>query len=105
MHINSKLYSGTLYVVLNGELDENAALYARETLDRLFATSGVKQIIIDLSQLDFMDSTGIGLFIGRYKRMQKLGVPIFVTNPSSQIEKIFNMTGLYKIMPKIAQED
>ena len=105
MHINSKLYNGTLYVVLNGELDENAFSYTRETLDLLFAKRGIQQIIFDLSELKFMDSTGIGLFLGRYKRMKKLGVPIYVANPSTQIEKIFKMSGIYNLMPKIAEEE
>ena len=60
------------------------------------------QIIIDLSELDFMDSTGIGVLIGRYKRMKDKHIPIFICNPSTHAERIFKMTGLYDIMPKIS---
>lgn len=101
MHINSKIYNRTLYVLLCGELDENSAVHARDKLDELFSGNRFSQIIIDLSQLDFMDSTGIGVLIGRYKKMKLRQIPIYISNPSKHIEKIFKMTGLYEIMPKI----
>lgn len=101
MHIKSKVYNKTLYVLLCGELDEHSATHTRLTLDKLFSRSDFEQIIIDLSELDFMDSTGIGVLIGRYKRMKNRHIPIFICNPSKHAEKIFKMTGLYEIMPKI----
>ncbi|MGI5841720.1 MAG: STAS domain-containing protein [Christensenellales bacterium] len=102
MQIKSKLYNNTLYVVIAGELDEHSAFYTRTKLDEIFLKSSVKQIIIDLSELDFMGSTGIGVLIGRYKKMKDKGVSIFICNPSIHAEKIFKMTGLYEIMPKIS---
>ena len=101
MHIKSKIYKKTLYVLLCGELDENSAIHARDKMDELFSNNGFSQIIIDLSELEFMDSTGIGVLIGRYKKMKSKNIPIFICNPSKQAEKIFKMTGLYEIMPKI----
>ena len=101
MHIKSKIYNKTLYVLLCGELDEHTATHARLTLDKLFSETGFNQIIIDLSELEFMDSTGIGVLIGRYKKMKSRQIPIFICNPSKHAEKIFKMTGLYEIMPKI----
>ena len=101
MHIKSRVYNGTLYVVMCGELDENSASNARLTLDEIFDAGSFKQIIIDLSELEFMDSTGIGVLIGRYKKMKLKKIPIYICNPSRQAEKIFKMTGLYDIMPKI----
>ena len=101
MHIKSKLYNKTLYVLLCGELDEHSATHVRMTLDNIFSNGNFNQIIIDLSELEFMDSTGIGVLIGRYKRMKNRNIPIFICNPSKHAEKIFKMTGLYEIMPKI----
>lgn len=102
MQIKSKIYNFTLYVMISGELDEHTALYTRNKLDEIFSKIDFKQIIIDLSELDFMDSTGIGVLIGRYKKMKDKGVSIFICNPSTHAEKIFKMTGLYDIMPKIS---
>ena len=67
----------------------------------MFSSNGFRQIIIDLSELSFMDSTGIGVLIGRYKKMKDKNIPIYICNPSKHAEKIFKMTGLYEIMPKI----
>lgn len=70
MKINSKLYNNILYVSFNGELDEYNAKQAKETLDDMFEGNDFNQIVIDLSELEFMDSTGIGMLIGRYKKMK-----------------------------------
>ena len=102
MQIKHRVYENTLYVVLSGELDEHSAYSARIGLDEILDMPKFKQIIIDLSELDFMDSTGIGVLIGRYKRMKDKNIPIFICNPSSHAERIFKMTGLYDIMPKIS---
>ena len=101
MEVKNRIYNKTLYVLLSGELDEHSAQRTRITLDEIFSSNGFKQIIIDLSELEFMDSTGIGVLIGRYKRMKDKNIPIYICNPSIHAEKIFKMTGLYEIMPKI----
>lgn len=101
MQVTSQIFDDTLVVFLNGELDEHSATYVREVMDDIFTQSRAKHIIIDLEQLDFMDSTGIGVMIGRYKKMKSRGVPMFVRNPNKQIDKIFAMTALYDVMPKI----
>lgn len=103
MELKTKLYNKTLYVLLSGELDEHCASYIRKNLDRLFDTEqGFNQVVMDLSELEFMDSTGIGVLIGRYKKLKQYNKPIFIANPSLQAEKIFKLSGLYQIMPKIS---
>ena len=102
MQIKSRIVNKTLYILLCGELDEYTAQTARNTLDNLLDTQkGFIQIVMDLSELTFMDSTGVGVLIGRYKKMRDQNKPIFITNPSRNAERIFKMSGLYEIMPKI----
>ncbi|MBQ7884935.1 MAG: STAS domain-containing protein [Clostridia bacterium] len=101
MQIKNRIYENTLYVILSGELDEHSAYQTRITLDDIFANPNFNQVIIDLSELDFMDSTGIGVLVGRYKKLKDKNIPIFICNPSSHAERIFKMTGLYDIMPRI----
>ncbi len=101
MKLKSRIYNGSLYVLLCGELDTCSAGYVREELDKVFGSGIFKQVIIDLSELQFMDSTGIGVLIGRYKKLKDREIPIFICNPSSQAEKIFKLSGLYELMPKI----
>lgn len=102
MQIKSRIVNKTLYVLLSGELDEYTAPNVRKNLDILLETQkGFVQIVMDLSELSFMDSTGIGVLIGRYKKMREVNKPIFISNPSRNAERIFKMSGLYDIMPKI----
>ena len=101
MHLKTRLHQNVLYISLDGELDHHTADYTRQNLDNLMGQSRAAQIIIDLANLKFMDSTGIGVLIGRYKKMRDKNVPIYISNPSSQAERIFKMTGLYSIMPKV----
>ncbi len=88
--------------MLCGELDEHSSHYTRLVLDKTLDSNSYKQVIIDLSDLEFMDSTGIGVLIGRYKKIKSKKVPVYICNPNGTIEKIFKMSGLYEIMPKIS---
>ena len=103
MQIKTKVHNNSLYVLLVGELDEANAPYVRTHLDQAIEyEKRYNKVIIDLSQLEFMDSTGIGVMLGRYKKLQSRNIPIYIINPSRQAEKIFKMAGLYDIMPKIS---
>ena len=101
MTVKSRIYNSTLYVVLCGELDEYVATEARTKMDQLFDGVGFNQIIIDMSELNFMDSTGIGVLLGRYNKLKSKNIPIYICNPSVQAERILQLTGLYKLMPKV----
>jgi len=102
MQIKNRIHNKTLYISLEGELDEHTAEYTRIHMDKMMNGLGYGQIVIDLANLSFMDSTGIGVLIGRYKKMKGKNIPIFITNPSNQADRIFKMTGLYQIMPKVS---
>lgn len=101
MEIKTRVYKNSLYLMLNGELDEHSSTYTRETLDNILDREIYNQVVVDLNELDFMDSTGIGVMIGRYKKLKSKDIPLYLVNPNKHIDKIFEMTGLYKIMPKL----
>lgn len=91
-----------LIVYFNGELDECSCSTLKMQLDRLLGdNSNTKKVVFDLSGLSFMDSTGIGLLIGRYKKLTKHNIPIYLRGANCQIEKILDLSGLYSIMPKV----
>lgn len=102
MNIKTKLLNNILYIMLVGELDEYTAGYTRDYLDEAFSKFSYSSVVLELSELNFMDSTGIGVLIGRYKKLKNKNKNIFISNPSQTIEKIFNMSGIYEIMPKIS---
>lgn len=101
MEIKTRAYKNSLYITLKGELDEHSSVYTRETIDNILDSESYGQVVIDLNELDFMDSTGIGVMIGRYKKLKQKNIPLYLVNPNKHIDKIFEMTGLYRIMPKL----
>ena len=94
---------GVLYIHLCGEVDEHNAATARRDADKLadcFAPR-TNSAVIDLKSVSFMDSTGIGFLIGRYKKFSRYGVPVYLTNPSQATDRILQMSGVYTLMPRI----
>ena len=63
----------TLVAKLNGELDHSCAAEIRERLDKEISTGGMKNLVMDFDMVDFMDSSGIGVLVGRYKRIRAMG--------------------------------
>ena len=102
--IENKIVGKTLYIGLCGELDECSAVTTKNKLDKLLLLPQIEKVVIELSQLTFMDSTGIGVLLGRYKRAVGRGIPIFVANPPKSVDKILKLSGIYSIMPKIVAE-
>ena len=91
-----------LTVRLSGELDHSAATGIRRELDALIDQTGVKRLIFDLNGLEFMDSSGIGLIIGRYKVMSRRGGSVAVSRCDARIDKVLRMSGLYQIVERLA---
>ncbi|NLK27116.1 MAG: anti-sigma F factor antagonist [Clostridiales bacterium] len=89
-----------LIIHLNSELDHHNAVRIREKADKLIDRNNIKHIIFDFSKSDFMDSAGIGVIMGRYKKVIFIGGKIAVTNVSSPVDRIFRLSGLYKIIEK-----
>ena len=92
----------TLTVKLRGELDHSVAAGVRAELDELILDPGVRRLVFDLNGLEFMDSSGIGLIIGRYKLMARRGGSVAVICPDGKIDRIFQMAGLYQIIERLA---
>ena len=104
MDINYAVDQKNLYIYLGGELDEYTAKRAKESMDKEIDEKGyVKNVIFDFSRSSFMDSTGIGVLLGRYKKLKKCGVKCYIRNPSVNIDKVLQISGLYEIMPKIKE--
>ena len=64
--------------------------------------TGAKRLILDLNGLECMDSSGIGLIIGRYKLMKRRGGSVAVKSPDARIDRIFKMAGLYQLVERLA---
>lgn len=84
-----------------GEIDESNADYLRRSLDELIDLKDNIELILDFEKLDFMDSTGIGVILGRYKKCKNKNIEIYIKNPSKHVDLILNTCGIYTVIRKI----
>ena len=102
MKVKYSVINNRLQIYFFGELDECSSQIAKkETDDILLKNSGVNEIVFNLSNLKFMDSTGIGMMLGRYKKIVSMGKKAYIENPTPTVDKVFQISGMYKVMPKI----
>jgi stage II sporulation protein AA (anti-sigma F factor antagonist) len=97
--MNKVIINNTLVVSPKGEIDHNNSAILRNEIDKEVKQRPIKNIIFDLKALDFMDSSGIGMILGRYKLISGLNGKIMITSPQNSILKIINVSGLNKIIP------
>jgi len=88
----------TLIASLEGELDHLQAERLRGQIDAAFDKSSCRHILLDMSDVSFMDSSGIGMIIGRYKSAEKRGGHLAVANMTNGVAKMFEISGLAKIV-------
>ena len=91
-----------LYIYLSGELDEHAVGELRTEADKLIdENAGLSRAVFNLAGVRFMDSTGIGFLMGRYKKLKTYGMGMYLENPDAGADKILALSGVYSLMPKI----
>lgn len=100
MLIEFKVRDVSLIVIMKGEIDHHIAESIRTRIDREFSLKGVKNIIFDFGQVHFMDSSGIGVIMGRYKKVKELGGKVSLCNIQTQLDRVFTLSGVYKIIQK-----
>ena len=74
MNIKTAKVGSNLIISLNGELDESVADITRKNIDKFILSERFENVIFDMNGLSFMDSTGIGVLLGRYKLIKNLAV-------------------------------
>ena len=91
-----------LTACLRGELDHHSAGQLRQKIDAALLQHRCRRLVLDLSGLTFMDSSGIGLIMGRYKLMARRGGTVAVACPGRRVDRIFEMAGLYQLVERLA---
>ena len=100
MEVKFAEYADAVVVRLIGELDEHTASQVRPTIDMAIDMCRQRTFIFDFSKLDFMDSTGIGMLLGRYKKLKQRGIEAKICGPNRLVDKILNTAGIYSIIKK-----
>ncbi|MBZ2173631.1 anti-sigma F factor antagonist [Schnuerera sp. xch1] len=98
MQLSTDIVNDYLVVELKGELDHHTSEDARKKIEQYYYNNNLLNIILDLSQLKFMDSSGIGLVMGRYKNCKERNGNLLIVSTSPYVNKILKMSGLMKII-------
>ena len=90
-----------LSIRIRGEIDHHTAAAIRQGIDTTLFEKRPAKLILDLSAVSFMDSSGLGLIMGRYSVMKELGGEMTVWNPSPETRAILTLAGMERLV-KIA---
>jgi len=86
-------------VRLYGEIDEYTALTLRADIDKLIEAQGFRTMTFDMQNVTFIDSTGLGFVLGRYKKLRGKRAELLLKNIPSQVDKVFRTSGIYSFVP------
>lgn len=89
-----------LILHISEELDHHMAVQVSKTVDTQIEKGNLKTLIFDFTGMTFMDSSGIGMVMGRYRKMNFMGGQTYVAGIGEGVDRIFSMSGLYRIIPK-----
>lgn len=89
----------TLIVQIPEEVDHHFSDMVREEIDKKLQTEDIHALVFDFKNTEFMDSSGIGLLMGRFKLMQALKGTVRIVNAGERIQKILTLSGIHKIIP------
>lgn len=81
-----------------GDIDHHNVLLLRDTVDREIAAGETKELFVDFTGVDFMDSSGLGFLMGRYKKIAPAGGIIIVVNCNKRIKSILSMSNADKFI-------
>ena len=88
----------TLVVHIGGEMDHHSAVAVRTEVDARIAADRPDRVLLELSSIDFMDSSGLGLIMGRYTFVQRYGGTFAVLDPSPAVLKIITLAGMERMI-------
>lgn len=92
--------SNTLVVKFIGDVDNVVCDSYKNKLETVINENKYKKVIMDFSSVTFIDSSGLGLILGRYNQLKKFNGSLYMTGVNKQIEKIFNIAGIWTIMDR-----
>lgn len=98
MHIKFSVKEGCLVVDLFGELDHHYSEIVRTKIDDRVERDNIKRVILNFENVTFMDSSGIGVVIGRYKKLKCKSGNLCIVNVKDSVNRVFELSGLFKII-------
>ena len=90
-----------LMIRMPEEIDHHRAGFISETADRYLMREEVQNVVFDFENTRFMDSSGIGIIMGRYRKISCFGGKVYAVNADSQIQRILRVSGLYRVVETV----
>ena len=90
-------HGNTLTIAPRGDIDHHSARTLRERIDNEMSINRPEVLILDLSGIEFMDSSGLGLLLGRYQRARDMGCRLILSGCSGRVMKILSLSGADKM--------
>ena len=104
MNEEFQVIKSCLMIRMPREVDHHQARRIRETADRYIEGKNISHVIFDFELTDFMDSSGIGVIMGRYKKMEVLGGKVLAIHVNGGLRRIFKISGLHKVVEVIEEK-
>ena len=98
MYLKFEKNEDKLVANLIGELDHHSAEEVRVKIDDRIDRDNIKKIILNFGGVTFMDSSGIGVVVGRYKKISSKGGALCVADVNRGVNRVFELSGLFKII-------
>lgn len=96
--IETSVGNGVLIFKLIGEIDHHNAKILRMQMDEKIILHRPQKTVLDLSHIDFMDSSGLGLIMGRYNTAKELGGVLVLRDPCKKVEKVLLLAGIERFI-------
>lgn len=93
-----KTDDGVLEIKLTGEIDHHSAVSVRSEIDGLIFDLRPQKVVLDLSEISFMDSSGLGLIMGRYSLIKEFGGTLSLRAPTVAVMKILSLAGMERMI-------
>lgn len=101
MQIEFEMTDDILIANLDGELDHHTSAVIREEIDKTVDAFHSKHLIFNFEKVSFMDSSGIGVVMGRYNKITQLDGKLIITGCNEYIDRILDMAGIYTIASRL----
>lgn len=98
MNVSMQVKHGVLIVRPQGEIDVHTAEQFRREIEEYLAATGVKNVLLSLKDVTFIDSSGIGVILGRYRMVQQWGGRMAAAASKPTVARIFALSGLVKVI-------
>ncbi|MCF8563675.1 anti-sigma F factor antagonist [Alicyclobacillus tolerans] len=105
MALESNTIDGVLVIRLAGDLDHHAAEDIRNEIESQLEQTRYRYLVLSFRGIDFMDSSGLGLILGRYRSVAQRGGKMALCEVNSPLQRLFELSGILKILPVYETEE